>query len=947
MIIPNKLKEILEKDQTFDGLVKSIITTFEPILKDKLFFFEEYTDHGIEHIEMVLKAAEFLIPDESFPYIQPQEIAILIFAIILHDIGMHTEFSTFKAMIDGKYDDEKDSALIDVLDKKTWKELWLDFLSEVRHFSSKQKENIFGNPNEIINEPDLSGKDKLDGTDKKLIGEFIRRHHARLAHEIALKGFIGNETIPFGNSEFDERNKQLAGIIARSHGINVRDTFSYLKEIAQDAWQYPDGLNVVFLMLLLRIADYLQIDKTRTSEILLKFKTLNSPVSLREHKAHLSIRHIHFGKLKESELIFVECNKPEDARMYVKIQTLIKDIQHELDLSWAILGEIYGFNPEKKPKYKFRRIDSNLVQLKLDYVPQKISFEVNNELSKLLVAPLYGNNPTFGVRELIQNATDACKERIKIEKDKGNINYEKEAEVIVSIDKSIYKIDEKKYLFKIKDNGKGMTLVEILNYFLLVGSSFRKSLQWKQEFSSTDGKSLVNRNGKFGIGILAAFLLGDEISVKTRSYKNNSFAYEFKTKIDSEYIDIKQIDDFDIGTEIEILMPNDRFVLLTQGEKDFHGKDKIVFWTGWHINTTPHVQYFSDKKELPKRIYIEKSILRNIYPQNYDRIQWAYGLSYNTFISCNDIIVALSSIHNTFNDTKNHIITQKPSLIIEDSYGILPLRLDRNDVDTDTLPFENELILDVSKDFIAQLLMLPINSAKITENSIKPHRTTFLFAKDGFALISDYIIDKISLKYNLIKVITSSNTIQNHSLIFQHSKNGIIYPEFETEIKLSWQARNVATLVGGCFLLSKEKYDNLFSDNSKNRISKWIKQYHEKEWENEDYVVYNMDNYKRKTNIFEKDIAPSIIKSMGEQIQTIQEIPFKYFTWEIEYNEYYKFIYKGGTILNQLLKKYIGDNVIIPYDMEERKKLFPLAFEELKDYMKNYEKKIGRGGQSP
>ena len=33
---------------------------------NKLFFFEEYTEHGIEHIEMALKVAEFLIPDESF-----------------------------------------------------------------------------------------------------------------------------------------------------------------------------------------------------------------------------------------------------------------------------------------------------------------------------------------------------------------------------------------------------------------------------------------------------------------------------------------------------------------------------------------------------------------------------------------------------------------------------------------------------------------------------------------------------------------------------------------------------------------------------------------------------------------------------------------------------------------------------------------------------------------
>ncbi len=38
--IPNKFKQILEEDPKLDSLVKGVITTFEPILKDnKLFFF--------------------------------------------------------------------------------------------------------------------------------------------------------------------------------------------------------------------------------------------------------------------------------------------------------------------------------------------------------------------------------------------------------------------------------------------------------------------------------------------------------------------------------------------------------------------------------------------------------------------------------------------------------------------------------------------------------------------------------------------------------------------------------------------------------------------------------------------------------------------------------------------------------------------------------------------
>jgi len=913
MIIPNKLKDILEKDQTLDGFVKLVITSFEPILKDnKLFFFEEYTDHGIEHIEMVLKAAEFLIPDDSYRYITPKEVATLIYAIVLHDIGMHTEFSTFKVMIDGKYDDVK----IDILDRKTWAELWADYLAESRHWSSKKLDEIFGNPNEIPQTPDLSDKDKLTGIDKKLIGEFIRRNHARLAHEIALKGFIGNNTILFENSVFDERDKQLAGIIARSHGISIRDTYSYLKEIAQDAWQCPNGLNVVFLMVLLRIADYLQIDKTRTNEVLLKLKILNSPVSLREHKTHLSIRHIHFGTLKEPELIYVECNKPQDARMYVKVQTLVKDIQHELDLSWAVLGEVYGFNPENKPKFKFRRIDSNLAQLKLDYVPKKISFEVNNELSKLLVAPLYGDNPTYGVRELVQNATDACKERIKIEQDKGNTNYE--SSITVSIDK----IDEEKYLFKIRDNGKGMTLNEILNYFLSVGSSFRKTVEWKKEFT-INGKSLVNRNGKFGIGVLAAFLLGDEISVKTKSSKYNSKAFAFTANMNSDFIDVKTIDDFEVGTKIEIQLSKnilDRLI-----KSDIYNK---ITWTDWYIGENTKIQYIlNNETKLPKEFFTP-TIEREIIPNDYDKVQWDYSKEIkgnrNMFVACNDIIITLEN-SNGFGYNYSDVITNRPDISITDSQGSLPLSLNRNRLESWLLPFEEELYRDVCLDFVARTLMMSISSETIRKYSLFPHNADFLFLANGFSLDIDYFIQKIKDK-TLLRILTNNNdTIKHTSIILKHSDNLIIYPQYSQLYYLRGQKERITPNTQAHILLKKQRYNDYFEFEL--RIPQWLKNNHKVQWQNDKFVAYTMNEFQSQLSLFREKEFGEISDQLDTNIQSIQEMPLSYIQ-----------VKKGGAILNQLFEKYFGNNVVIPYDMEERRKLYPLAFNDLQDYMSDYKK---------
>ncbi len=43
--------------------------------------------------------------------------------------------------------------------------------------------------------------------------------------------------------------------------------------------------------------------------------------------------------------------------------------------------------------------------------------------------------------------------------------------------------------------------------------------------------------------------------------------------------------------------------------------------------------------------------------------------------------------------------------------------------------------------------------------------------------------------------------------------------------------------------------------------------------------------------------------------------------------------------LNTVLQKYLGDDPVIPFALEDRRKKFPLAFKELARYMKKYEAK--------
>ena len=936
MIIPKKFKDILESNQALHTVILDVVTSFQPIFDDnKLFFFEEYTDHGIKHIESVLAAAEFIIADDYVEHLTEKDVAVLILAIILHDIGMHTEFATFVALLNGEYD-----TLKTCLDSKTWRELWNDYLAEAKRFSSQQKRNIFGDEQQPFKEPDLTNKDNLTGSDKKLIGEFIRRHHARLAHEIALNGLIGRngQKINFGNEKLPPLYRGIAGIVARSHGMNLRDTFPYLESIGYDSWRNPNGVNVIFLMVVLRIADYIQIDASRVNPFLLKLKTFNSPVSLIENRTHLAIEAINFSQ-PDSERFDVLC-RPTDSNMLVKLQNLFKDIQKELDVSWAILGEVYGFLPEK-PKIKFRRITSNLDKTTyletLPFVPQKISFQVNNELSKLLIAPLYGNRATYGVRELVQNAVDACRERKHLALE--NETYE--PKVTVSIDK----IDDKNSLFTITDNGKGMDVEEIIHYFLAVGMSFRKSLAWRKQFVDDKEQTQINRNGKFGIGVLAAFLIGEILTVKTRK-RGETTAYSFMATLDSEFIEIikEQNSDFEIGTTISLNFSNEKREELLKDENK---------WAGWYVGESPKVEYFLDGKKHEASFKIDRTGFNVFETEKFKNIQWGYIYvkteneywrteKLNTTVACNEIIIskALDSEKSKFklsnNKDEGFVIEQKPSFLFEDSEGLFPIKLDRNDIDCDELPFEKELYEEVAKSFIAYILSLKINITEKVQNiKLKNvnEETMVLFAKDGYAFNIDYFINKLQkMNFTLIRVVMSHHSIK--SSILKH-ENCVFFLE-NGQIKLSGSGQLVAPKCGGRVIISQMNYSNLFRYHLTDRIAVGAKNNHKVEHENDEFVIYTIYSFKNPPRVLTEHNL-NIMTGCHTEIESIQEVSYKFLQMTIgQYSWNQKSIYlQSGEILHDLLTKYIGDEVIIPYDMTERKQKYKKAFEELAVYMDN------------
>ena len=960
--IPIALKEKLEDNQELNGLVNIALSKYGDILEEsKLYFFSEYTNHGIKHIEDLLKSTEMLITENTYKNILGvKDFGFYILSVLLHDIGMHIDLNGFKCLFDGKFDDVR----VTEFDKKTWRESWDDFLNEAQKFSGKQLISIFGDQNTIVRMPPLAKPGEITENDKKLIGEFLRRNHQRLAHEIALKGFPAkNMTLEFAK-ELNKLDRNLIGLIARSHGEDLRKCLDYSEtKYGRDNRRFPCGVHAAYLMILLRIADYIQIDNTRTSSTTIKLKSFSSPISEMEHKAHLAIDNINYKWHDDPERIFVTAS-PLDSRMFIKLKRLFKNIQSEFDISWAVIGELYGKEKEiDQAKIRFRRISSNLEDEMFigsqNYIADSFAFNANDEIIKLLVAPLYGDDPKYGVRELLQNAIDACKERELIERENG-----RDYEPLIKIEIS-KKSDDQTY-FEISDNGIGMDSDIIKNYFLSAGASYRKSLDWKKQFTDSEGNSTVRRSGRFGVGILASFLIGPDIYVKTRKLHQNT-GYKFDANMNSDQINILKDSTTSIGTIIQIKIYPDKTNFFV-AEKD--KREYSLLWFDWYCLSKPTVKYFVNGKEIIPFKNLRPDINEKIPEQwnsinsdGYDKIHWSYT-KYDTNesrFSCNGL--QIPDENYGYHDYIDYgLISVLPKISIFDSNGNLPLSLDRNSF-AGRLSFQNDLIKDIYKDIIAYMLIYKENSY-IKNNKVfminnylnhpsssKSYRDIslhyginrylfpmdypnydsmlrsfvgcLLFSKKGFVLNYNYFVRKLK-KINAILIQINSYQKNGFSLniedqfiqITEDKINSIVDYQIAIEAKNFNREKKAFEPMNSRIFLSTDKYKYLFKTTTK-RMSSWISNKCEVKFEKNGFTCLELD--KPRPTLFSDDFLNTNAKNI-------------HFAREYEIT----CPYEGDPLFNELLERYIGDDVIIPYSIEERKEKYPLAFDDLEKYMKKY-----------
>ena len=541
-------KQLVTLDHKLAAQVESVYSATKETINSISGCYNNYTMHDMGHGLRVASYIEDLacgVDDEfsqNIPNFNAFEIALMILSAILHDIGMFIR--------------------------------------------PEDRERIQNNDIAYTHSLTFQGvMETVNKDSEEAIKEIVRLTHAQRIREYINYDFSG-KTIS-GMLQLDDKYAFADDIIdiCVAHGEN----YDYLKKLRPQCTKGNYVYNPQYIAVLLRIADYLDLDKQRTPVLWYKMMRIDG-FSRDEWEKHFVVHNEKkFKKYVGDKLQIYFEGKSSNAKIHRKYLAYVDELKAELERADELLN-----HKDTEEKYRFRistKIDNCVATEGFKYSDLRLNLDYSSITELLMGKNIYGDRK-LGLRELIQNSLDACKLMQEIQ--------DKTCEDDAFAPQVTILISAQKGYVKIKDTGIGMTIDVVKKHFLNVGKSYYKSHEFLY------GNYKYKPIGQFGIGFLACFLLSDNVTVKTKYY-NNSEVYQIQLERSSEYVvtSTEETGSF-CGTEI-VLDYNDFFEV-------FSSKDELVSFVQnyFYTNIPIVIRDVDEKKELARAISNAEAIMARI-----------------------------------------------------------------------------------------------------------------------------------------------------------------------------------------------------------------------------------------------------------------------------------------------------------------------------------------------
>jgi hypothetical protein len=407
----------------------------------------------------------------------------------------------------------------------------------------------------------------------ELITFYTRHRHDDWSAEFIRREFA-NESLP----HYPDWQEDLI-TLCRSHHQYYDDLASAQFD-PKPAGSYQKIVHLRYLACVLRVADVLDVDPERTPEVIFRHRCVAPGSELHWRKGHVTWIHLIDGTAQVSLMA-----RPEHAVLERAIRETADAIGTELQVCARLAREQpfehCSFSGAQMPQY----IWVLPAWLNVDIHPQPNAyvyidgaFRPNTErLLSLFAGTALYSQKFDAVRELLQNAFDAVREAIA---------YERLADRAKT--PSIEKMLAQKHLVQLRleadatpaylvcsDTGAGMNREIIEKHLLVSGTGQRREILELERRCESAGFSL-GRTGRFGIGVLAYFMLAKRIEITTRRYQgaegDEGHGWSFESDGVGSFGELRVTNRRMPGSEIKLVLRDDEIsdaVDWFEGLKDY------------------------------------------------------------------------------------------------------------------------------------------------------------------------------------------------------------------------------------------------------------------------------------------------------------------------------------------------------------------------------------------
>ncbi|MBZ5617314.1 MAG: hypothetical protein LAQ69_01085 [Acidobacteriia bacterium] len=487
--------------------VQSVATKAAALLATVVVDMPLYTLHNERHILNVIGWMESLLEDKGIERLSPFECGLCLLAAYSHDLGMTLSRQECDAL-------PTDPDYLRFRDRYLEERHLIDGLREA---GEHHRANLIEN---------------------HLRTEYLRVTHADgMAKRLCARlGEIAPDLVYRG---VDYRRQLELVAISHNHPVEwLRLQF----EKEDLAWHETVGkneaINFPFVGILLRLADVMDFDSSRTPSILFRHIGLDrelanrfEEISGQEWKKHLAITGIDW-LAGDGLLTYRAANCPHPA-VEKSIRDFVGMIQREVSQAASELRHLHDEGrclvrlPEVKAEVKAAREDG---APRYTYHDWNFRLDQDEIIRLLMGESLYGD-PSLCIRELLQNALDAVELRdlrLQLRRKGGQPAEPVDGESLApgrflcgGIEEAFaVKLtwgEEGGHQFiRVEDNGTGMTEGVIERYFTQIGKSFYQSPDFRGEQAEMRRHGLIATPiSTFGIGVLSCFMIADRVGVRT------------------------------------------------------------------------------------------------------------------------------------------------------------------------------------------------------------------------------------------------------------------------------------------------------------------------------------------------------------------------------------------------------------------------------------------------